>query len=117
MLLHYLIHLKRSVIAVPSFHVSNDVLAVFRGHEVIKASSPLFCHIILFGRWHLCVFDELADSVHCGSLVAYFGCGLSVLSETLSCVLLPGSISVAFALIFGSLFAKVPCSFIAPSAS
>ncbi len=58
-------------------------------HEVIKASSPLFCHIIMVG----------GD-------IAVLMCGLSALSNELQCRLVPTLTAIAFSTIFGALLAK-----------
>jgi hypothetical protein len=58
-------------------------------HEVIKASSPVFCHIIL-----------------AGGDIAVVMCGLSALSNELQCRLVPSLTAIAFSTIFGALLAK-----------
>jgi hypothetical protein len=58
-------------------------------HEVIKASSPLFCHIIMVG----------------GDVAAVM-CGVSAISNDLQCRLVPALTAVAFNSIFGALLAK-----------
>ncbi len=58
-------------------------------HEVIKASSPVFCHIILFGG-------------DCAVVM----CGVSSLSNELQCRLVPTLTAIAFSTIFGALLAK-----------
>ncbi len=69
-LLHYLIYLNTD-------------------HEVIKASSPLFCHVILGG----------GD-------ISYIMAGLSTLSLNASCSVVPSLIAISFSLMFGALTAK-----------
>ncbi len=58
-------------------------------HEVIKASSPLFCHIIL-----------------AGGDIAILMCGLSTISNEMQCRLVPALAAISFSTIFGALLAK-----------
>src|SRR4051794_10291690 len=60
-----------------------------RGHEVIKASSPPFCHVIV-----------------AGSIVGYLGTALTIMGDDVTCRSVPTCLAVAFAFIFGSLFTK-----------
>jgi hypothetical protein len=65
------------------------LISLNSSHEVIKASSPLFCHIIL-----------------AGGDIAVVMCGLSAMSNELQCRLVPSLTAIAFSTIFGALLAK-----------
>jgi hypothetical protein len=58
-------------------------------HELIKASSPQFLHIILLG---------------CD--VAFLMCGIATVSQAVECRVVPTMVAVAFSAVFGALLAK-----------
>jgi hypothetical protein len=69
--MHYMIHVERE-------------------HAIIKASSPVFCHIIVGA-----------------SFLSYLAVGLSIISPDVECRVIPLLMSFVFMIIFGSLFSKV----------
>jgi hypothetical protein len=65
------------------------LISINSEHEVIKASSPLFCHIIMSG----------------GDMVVLM-CGLATISTDMMCRIVPSITAIAFSTMFGALLAK-----------